>query len=36
MRLSSDGSASTYVTGPGKFPVNVFIPEGYMNVAHKN
>lgn len=26
----------TYVTGPGKFLVNVFIPEGYMNVTHKN
>jgi len=26
----------TYVTGPGKFLVSVFVPEGYMNVTHKN
>lgn len=25
-----------YVTAPGKFLVNVWIPEGYMNQAHKN
>lgn len=26
----------TYVAPPGKFIVNVWIPEGYMNIAHKN
>lgn len=26
----------TYVAAPGKFIVNVWIPEGYMNIAHKN
>lgn len=26
----------TYVAAPGKFIVNIWIPEGYMNVAHKN
>jgi len=26
----------TYVSAPGKFIVNIWIPEGYMNIAHKN
>ncbi|MFG1404264.1 tautomerase family protein [Xanthobacter sediminis] len=26
----------TYVAAPGRFIVNVWIPEGYMNIVHKN
>lgn len=26
----------TYVSPPGKFIVHIWIPEGYMNIAHKN
>ncbi len=26
----------SYVSPPGRFMVNIWIPEGYMNIAHKN
>lgn len=26
----------TYVSAPGRFIVHIWIPEGYMNIAHKN
>lgn len=26
----------SYVSPPGRFIVNIWIPEGYMNIAHKN
>lgn len=26
----------TYVSPPGRFIVNIWIPEGYMNITHKN